>query len=236
MARTVDAAAHAARREEFLDAFGRLVATKGYANASTQDVLTELGASRGSLYHYFGSKRDLLTGLVARSVAASEARLRAVLEDGELSAVAKLNRFLGSLADWKTVRRNELVAAMRIRRSDENALVNQALRTAAVERIAPLLAEVVAQGVRERVFTAPHPELTGRMLVALLGDLEGALFDLFFAVESGDADLAAVERASAAYTDAVERILGAPAGSVTLVDPGVLRAWFPDNTRKGRQK
>jgi hypothetical protein len=128
-----------------------------------------------------------------------------------------------------------VVEAMRIRRADENALVGHVTRTMTVERIAPLLAALVEQGVREKAFTATHPAHTGRILIGLIGDLDSALFDLFFAVESGTADLTAVEQTVAAYTGAFERVLGAVDGSITLVTPAVLHLWFP-TTKKGDQQ
>lgn len=233
MARTVDPAAHAARRGEFLDAFQRLLATKGYEQLSTQDVLDEVGVSRGLLYHYFGSKRGLLEALAERAVTASIARLEALAAEPDRAAIDKLNGYFRSLADWKTDRRSEVVEAMRIRASDDNALVNQVLRSISVERIAPLLGQLVAQGTAEQAFTCPYPERAGRILVALIGDLDNAMFDLFFAVESGTAGLAEVEATVTAYESAIERILGAAGGSLTLVEPAVLRTWFAetDNER-----
>ena len=53
MARTLDPAVHAVRREAFLDAALGLIQTKGYEEMSIQDVLDELDASRGAFYHYF---------------------------------------------------------------------------------------------------------------------------------------------------------------------------------------
>ena len=49
MARTVDAAAHAVRRETFVDAAQRLMQAKGYEQMSIQDVLDEVGASQRRL-------------------------------------------------------------------------------------------------------------------------------------------------------------------------------------------
>jgi tetracycline repressor-like protein len=57
MARTLDPVAHAVRREAFLDAGQRLIATKGYTQLSIQDVLDELASSKGAFYHYFDSRR-----------------------------------------------------------------------------------------------------------------------------------------------------------------------------------
>ncbi|GAB3423453.1 TetR/AcrR family transcriptional regulator [Flindersiella endophytica] len=226
MARTVDPAAHAARRAEFLDGFQRLLATKGYEQLSTQDVLDEVGVSRGLLYHYFGSKRGLLEALAERSVAVSVAQLEALAAETGPAAIDKLNGFFRSLAEWKTLRRDAVVEAMRIRASDDNALVSQVMRSMVVERVAPLLGRLVAQGVREQALGCPYPAQAGRILVALIGDLDTALFDLFFAVESGTARPEEAEATVAAYTGAIERVLGADEGAITLVTPAVLRAWF----------
>ena len=62
MARTLDPAAHALRRDEFVDAAQRLIQSRGYEQMSIQDVLDELGASKGAFYHYFDSKEGLLDG------------------------------------------------------------------------------------------------------------------------------------------------------------------------------
>ena len=52
--------AHAVRRDEFVDAAQRLIQSPGYEQMSVQDVLDELGASKGAFYHYFDSKEALL--------------------------------------------------------------------------------------------------------------------------------------------------------------------------------
>jgi AcrR family transcriptional regulator len=66
MARTVDPATHAIRRDAFVEATQRLIALKGYEEMSVQDVLDELDASRGAFYHYFDSKVALLEAVIGR--------------------------------------------------------------------------------------------------------------------------------------------------------------------------
>jgi AcrR family transcriptional regulator len=66
VARTVDQVAHALRRDEFLDVAQRLLETKGYEQVSIQDVLREVGTSKGAFYHYFSSKQALLDAVVQR--------------------------------------------------------------------------------------------------------------------------------------------------------------------------
>lgn len=232
MARTVNAAAHALRRDEFLDAAQRLINAKGYEAMSVQDVLAEVGASKGAFYHYFGSKQDLLEALADRTSATVAAHLAPIACDADLAAVAKLRRFFLALGEWKTQRRDLLVGMLRVWYSDANAVVRHKVRALITDRIAPLLAEIVAQGVAEGDITLPHPEQTGRVLVALVQDLNDDLAALFFAVEDGTADLAAVRDSVAAYTAAAERILDLPAGSIVLVEPAVVRAWYAPEPKR----
>lgn len=70
------------------------------------------------------------------------------------------------------------------------------------------------------------PAQTARVVVSLVQDLNDTLADLFLAVDAGLDDWRAVEQTVAAHTDALERILGVPDGSVALVDLTVLRQWF----------
>ena len=56
MARTVNVAEHAARRDEILDAAQRLILSTGYERLTVHDILDDLQISKGAFYHYFGSK------------------------------------------------------------------------------------------------------------------------------------------------------------------------------------
>jgi AcrR family transcriptional regulator len=56
------------RREQILDRALEVFATKGFHEASIADVCTRARIARGTLYQYFGDKRDLLSALVERIV------------------------------------------------------------------------------------------------------------------------------------------------------------------------
>ncbi|TDD23232.1 TetR/AcrR family transcriptional regulator [Nonomuraea diastatica] len=224
MARTVNPAAYAARRDAFLDAAQRLIETKGYAQVSVQELAQEAGVSQGAFYHYFDSKPAMLEALIERTSDQLRAHLSTAVEEPGLSAMERLQRFLNALAGWKLARRDLLVAMLQYWYSDDNAVVRQKLRPRLTKRIAPLLAQIVRAGADEGVFPVRHPDQTGHVLVCVIQDLNDALGDVF--LSGGTADT--VEQIIAAHTDAVERVLGAPAGSLTLVDPAALRNWFTE--------
>ena len=214
MARTVDTEAHAVRREAFVDAALRLIQAKGYEQMSIQDVLDELDASRGAFYHYFDSKTALLEAVVTRIVDAALASVTPIVEDPALDAKAKLEGFFGGIAQWKT------------ERTDENTLPRDKMWQHLLLRLAPQLAAILRQGADEGVFAVGSPDDTARVLVALLRGLNDLAVRTFVERDESGASLAEVQAMLAAYIEAMERILGVPAGTLTLVDEDVLREWY----------
>ena len=226
MARTLNAELRAIRRDAFVDAAQSLIQAKGYEQMSIQDVLAELDASRGAFYHYFDSKVALLEAVVERMVSAALAAAAPIVEDADLPAAAKLGRLFLGIASWKTERRDLILALMRVWYSDDNAIVREKLRQVMVIRFGPLLATIIGQGRAERVFHVSSPDDSARVLVSLIHGAQDLAGELFFAREAGTVTFETVQARLAAYTQAYERILGAPPGSLEIVDDSVLRQWF----------
>jgi hypothetical protein len=157
---------------------------------------------------------------------ATAATLTPIAGDPDLAALDKLLNFFSALAGWKVQRRDLLVSLTRVWCSDDNAVLRQKLRPGIADRIAPLLADIIGQGVQEGVFTVAYPDQMGRVVVSLIQDLNDRLAELLLAAKPGQRALPTAEHTIAAYTDALERILGVPAGSVLLVKTQMLRPWF----------
>lgn len=226
MARTLDPEAHAIKRETFLDAAQRLIQVKGYEQASIQDVLTEANTSKGAFYHYFDSKAALLDSVVARMVDAALLSVEPVVENPDLPATDKLRALFAGIAAWKTARKELLIALMEVWLSDHNAIVREKFRRVVVDRLTPVMASIIRQGQAERVFTVTSPEEAARVFVSFLLSLNQSTTELYMDRQAGRITLEDVRRALDAQVEAMERVLGAPPGSLTLVDETVLHAWF----------
>jgi AcrR family transcriptional regulator len=226
MARTVDTQAHAVRRDAFVDAAQRLMQAKGYEQMSIQDVLDEVGASRGAFYHYFGSKSDLLEAVVVRIVDAALAAVTPLVDDSAVDAVTKFEGLFRGIVQWKTERTELMLALTRVWMSDENTLMRDKMWRHMTLRMEPLLAVVLRQGNEEGVFTVGSPEGTARTLVALLHGLNDAAVRLFLSHVEGAETGAEAHGLADAYVEALERILGVPAGTLHLTDRRTLRKWY----------
>jgi len=217
---------HAVRRNEILDVAQRLVYTKGYEQMTIQDILDDLQISKGAFYHYFDSKQALLEAITERLQNEVERLLIPIAQDAHLSALAKLQRFFPTLSGWKTARRTFLLTLMRVLYADDNAIFRQKVRVLAIERITPLLTAIINQGIREGVLTTAYPEQVGEVIISLGWDLGDTLARLLLSSEPGRDDFPHAERIVATYADALERILGAPSGSLSIIDPQMLQEWF----------
>ena len=226
MARTVNATLRTVRRDAFLDVAQRLVQTKGYEAMSIQDVLTELEASKGAFYHYFDSKQALLEAVVERFADGAMAGLAPVLADPNLPALRKLEKVFAGIARWKADQKELVLAIMEVWNSDGNAIVREKLRRLTERIMVPLLSMVVRQGVNEGAFLVDSPDETATVLVSLMEGFQQQASDLFIARQAGTVTFEEVRRSVAANTEAFERILGVPKGSLTLTSEQTLHFWF----------
>jgi len=216
----------AVRRDEILDAAQRLISAKGYERMTIRDIIDDLQISNGAFYHYFASKHALLTALMERTAEAMAQLLIPISDDPGLSALEKLNSCFAALRRFKSDRRVLMHELSRQQYADENALVRQKAFTTLVRRASPLLAHIIRQGVGEGVFTATHPDEAGGVLLSLSQNLKDAIADLVPSFTPEPDALPVLVRTIAAYTEAMERALGAPAGSVSVVDPESLGKWI----------
>lgn len=226
MARTVNATLYTVRRDAFLDVAQRLVQTKGYEAMSIQDVLNELEASKGAFYHYFDSKQALLEAVVERFADSAIADLAPVLDDPDLTALRKLERFFAGIARRKAEHKDLMLAIIEVWNSDGNAIVREKLRRMTVSRMIPLLSAVIKQGIGEGVFRAASPDETATVFVALLLGFQELANEQFIARQAGTITFEVVQRSVASFTEAFERILGIPKGSLILTDEATLHFWF----------
>jgi AcrR family transcriptional regulator len=226
VARTLNAAVYTIRREAFVDAGMRLMQAKGYEQMSIQDVLDALQASRGAFYHYFDSKQALLGAMVDRIADQALSTLGPVVDDDELAAIPKLERFFSGIAQYKTDRKALMLEFIKVWKSDDNAIVREKVRRTTVERVAPMLARIVKQGVAEEVFSVDSPDETASILMSLMTGFQDHATDLFLARQAGTISFEDAKRTLMSFTRAFERILGARSGSIQVVDKRTLHEWF----------
>ena len=225
MARIVKEDEYNVRRNEILESATRFVFSKGYEQMAIQDILDDLHISKGAFYHYFTSKQALLEAMTERYIQDAQQVLLPIVHDPNLPALEKFQRFFDTIARWKTARIELIMALLKGWYSDSNAIVRQKVTTASVRWYAPMMTEIIQQGIREGVMNNPYPEQTGEVILSLSLGLGESMIGLFLPDGLHLKDLPHVEAIMAAYGNALERILGIPPGSIQFADMAMMREW-----------
>jgi AcrR family transcriptional regulator len=200
------------------------MASKGYEQVSIQDIIDELQIAKGTVYHYFDSKVALLMALVERIGEKAKQLVLPIVSDRELSAQDKLVRFFDVLDRYKRANKDLIFSFMRVWYTDENALFRNRLYSTRIKWLAPLLTQIIQEGVEEGVFNTPYPDQAARMIIALLEDLGYAIAEILLVEENERFDFSQMVRLGEATADAMERLLGMKSGHL-------LHAWREDFLR-----
>jgi AcrR family transcriptional regulator len=218
------------RYAEFLDVAQALFFSKGYERTPVKEIIDAVGVAKGTFYHYFDAKVDLLEALVERLVEQLYGQLQetvdSVLSDGSMSGAQKFEQLFVQIGNWKVDHPDYVREAVRVYYQDENVLLRDKLLAASTERMAPVFAEVIRQGVAEGSFDVAYPEEAARLVFVLNQTFSEAVVRMMLAGERKDAAVRRMEPRLETYERSVERILGAEEGSLDLIRMEHVAVWF----------
>ncbi|MDE2135297.1 MAG: TetR/AcrR family transcriptional regulator [Alphaproteobacteria bacterium] len=211
--------APAIRRAELIDCAQHLFLLKGYDKTTINDVIEATGLSKGAFYHHFRAKEDLLEAIAERFAQQSLAFITSVQKSTSLDALQRLNVLLAMSREWKAENLPQLRAMFTTMLRPENAVLYLRVINAVFSAMAPTLAAMIEQGVREGVFDVPDARTAADALLWLGNGRQTIVVQAMAAAETGDVDEAAqlIFRRLKAEETIVDRILGLPPGSVELI-------------------
>lgn len=212
------------RREQIIETAEKLFYLGGYEQTSVQDILDALHFSKGGFYHHFDSKLALLEAVCAlRAEESAEAAKAAVAAVGS-DPVASLNALLDSSSVFCADKLDYLSLLLRVAYREDGALMREKLKQRTLELMTPLMDAVITQGVSQGVFTMPHPQLAGELVLRLSAQFtDEAAFVLSREDEEAE-KLTEILAKLELYRHTIERMLSAPFGSIVLYDMKTLTA------------
>ncbi len=215
-----------ARRQEFVATAQQLFFSKGYENTSVNDIIQAVGLSKGAFYHYFASKQALLEAVTDGLLDQSLVNMQAIVADPTLDAIAKFNQLMQNQNSWKLAQKDHMLAYARMLFMDENLRLRHRLQTEGRLATVALLSEVVAQGVAEGVFAVADAAISAEFAFAIIHTTFATFNELMLSQPPDNAALPAIQTKVELAHAAIERLLSAPAGSISLIDADALAAWF----------
>jgi AcrR family transcriptional regulator len=178
------------RRSEILDAFVRYVAERGYDKTNLGDIADELGMSKGTIVHHFGTKAHMLQELEENHLTRQLDVLRMVW-DRLAAPHERIAAIIYASALLHVIARNATVASQRevVQLSDDPTM--QQVRKLR-HQLQALAIDEIRNGIKSGVFRSVDVELAA---LQLWGSLEWTW------VWFGPADSRTPEQVGAAFVD-----------------------------------
>ena len=185
------------RKQELLQIAYRLCLTKGYDETSIDDIIEVAGIAKGTYYYYFESKEKTLEEVIEMMLDEETERAQKIMET-DLSVPEKIVGIVSALRP-----ENSEMPIEEALNKPENLVMHEKIYRRLLDRVVPLLSEVVTEGVREGLFACSHiPERVRILLI-----ISRELFDTgSFTPEEVDV-----------FIDTAERILYAEPGSMGFI-------------------
>jgi AcrR family transcriptional regulator len=196
----------------------------GYENTPIQTIIDELDIAKGTFYHHFKSKDEMLAKLVDNLTKSITAKMQEMVAQTGMDAKQKMLLVWREAVAIKLERMPENVVLARQMAVKANERLVTQIREESLKRIKPIMTELIAKGIREELFRVSDPENTAQVILSLLlgnSDLSIALF-----LKAWDGDDSAGDRLmalTAALEQAIGRILGLEDGTFPLYQLSTLK-------------
>jgi AcrR family transcriptional regulator len=152
---------HDVRLNEILDAAETLFVQKGYDATTVNDILDKVEIGKGTFYHYFKSKEDVMDGVIRRMVESVSDQANAIADNPKLTVNEKMQSAILSMNVSDGIGGEVIVELHK----PSNAQMHQTSMTETTRAVAPILARIVEQGIREGVYKTPYPLETVEFLL-----------------------------------------------------------------------
>jgi len=151
------------RRREIMNKASELFLDKGYDKTSVNSIVLELEIAKGTFYHYFRSKEEILCEILEEYVGNYSEKIKKDL-NGISGSGNKMQFILRKLLMPSDVPDNFIKHI----EDDENAKLHQIFDKKFYEKFHPILVEIMEDGIKDGTFDIIYPvEITEILLMGV---------------------------------------------------------------------
>ncbi len=195
------------RRKEIIQAARGLFQTKEYDRTTMQELMDTLNIAKGTIYHYFSSKEDLLEAVVEDLVDEELRRKEQLMKSSQcrnLTALEKIRVLVTT--DTMAEEHEQLLVNLH---HPGNTLMHTRQLGRYLIKLAPIFAAVIEEGCDQGVFKTDHPLECAEFMLAGIQFLTDVGFYPWSETE--------LARRMKAFPSLVEAQLHAPKGSFSFL-------------------
>jgi AcrR family transcriptional regulator len=194
------------RKQEIVKAACSLFQAKEYQEVTMQDVMQSVGVAKGTIYHYFKSKKELWIAVIDDIVSESLVEMKELVEGVKGSALDKIRKLIekGSIAKKNSTLLDQL-------HQPGNEAMHVRLLVATLEKQAQLYGQIIQQGCKEKVFKTCNPLECAEFILTAVQFLT----DMGIHPWTEDE----LQRRGRAFPGIIQQLLMAPKGSFDFMIP-----------------
>jgi AcrR family transcriptional regulator len=201
-------------RTALIDAAAALFAARGYDAVAVDTIVQEAGVSKGAFYHHFDSKDDLLDAVAERMAVEAMKAIELAVTDRSVGALGRLNNFFAIARTWSADHFVLLREVLFVLYRDENVRLRRKVEAHSFGRSAAVLADILRQGVEEKVFDVSDPDEAAQAVLRFAWAIREAQVHLLRDHGNSADTLAMLERRLLLFFEMLERMIGAPKGAI----------------------
>ncbi len=194
---------HDERINDIINKTEKILAKKGYDNTSIADIIKKVGIAKGTFYHYFNSKNELLDTIVDRILKEIWDQIDVIVANEESDAIAKV---FGFFSVFRSIVQGREKLFEDIHK-EENAHIHLKIEKKMYPAITPKFEKIIRQGIDEGVFDTKYPNEAATVIMVSIAALTPTQEHFHKSIQR-EIDMARVK----IFFDLMERILGAKPG------------------------
>lgn len=205
------------KKQEILRTAEFLFCRNGYEATGVQEIIDALHTSKGSFYHHFVSKEALLEEICRARLSADA--LHCQLPPSGSDPVSELNALLSCVIPFTGEKLSFLLMLLPVFRLNEGIHLRCFYEKELIKIYSDPLSEILKKGTSYGFFVCRNPAFSADTVLLIVNRLWMKTCDMILERESAGsvADPAELLAMIGEYRLAIERILCAPFGSISLI-------------------
>ena len=219
-------------KEQILTSAQKFFFTIGYNQTSVQMIIDDLGIAKGTFYHHYKSKIQVMHAVSEIIVASGAEVIKPYIYKSEDDAVRKFNYFLHTLIQWKMEQMDVLYTIFKVMYSEDNLPFREAINEKNIEYYLPIINYIIHQGIEEGTMSTDFEDIIGEMIFRISGEVGKTTAHIILNSKDYEDPVMEIQRRTDCLIHTFEKILNIEEGSIKINYETQTRKFFDYMAKK----